>query len=354
MTTSYTIYLVNQSSKAQLFWAFLARPAVTNNPSVFANSNTNLRVAGLSSDLNSFEIPVQYVIGAGASNNAIGLNTVITSTATRNTDLQVQWDVSYATTPPLQGPTVPQSPSGESPASTVGMKTNTYRRDINETNGWYENMSFGVKTAQGFMGVTWNPEPSKTYIITPKLTFYITVGDYSSYSLADINSVSNGSAVLDTSKDFDLNNMCYVVYKNDGTWSHFKGRPPASQLSAARAQMLEFLPSGADFVGTSGPALFGNDAAIIAVDPAMIAVGPCTKVKVVDPLNGTLLTDGTGNMGLPGQGFAAKWFQADDLPRVNQRYNVSGEDSAGQFFAFTENCTRVHPGAAGFIGFFAN
>ena len=244
MPTPYMIFIVNQSSDDQLFWAFLAPPVVTNDPRVFANSNTVLSVPGLSTDLNSIQIPVQYVIGAGASNNAVGLNTVITSSATRNTNLQVLWDVNYAATPPLQGPIVPLSSSGESPARTVAMKTNKYPKELNIENGWYENMSFGVKTAQGFMGVTWSPQPNKTYTITPKLTFYITVGNYSSYSLADIDSVSNDCVALDTSQDFSLNNVCTVVYTNDGGWSHFKGRPSAELLSVAWTKALEYLPPG--------------------------------------------------------------------------------------------------------------
>ena len=88
MATEYKIYIVNASGNGQLFWAFLSEPVVSNAPNVFANSNTNLYIPGGSTNLNSFTIPVQYVIGAGASNNAVGLNTVIESSATRNTELE--------------------------------------------------------------------------------------------------------------------------------------------------------------------------------------------------------------------------------------------------------------------------
>jgi hypothetical protein len=258
MTTDYTIYLVNQSVNSQLFWAFLSAPTVSNNPQVFANSNTNLQIAGSSPDLNSFTIPVQYIIGAGASNNAVGLNIVVTSNATRNTNLQQLWDVSYATTPPNQGPTVG---TDQSSSNTLAMKTNPYDQALNRTNGWYENMSFGVKTAQGFMGVTWAPDPSKTYAITPKLVFYVSVGSYSSYSLADITSVSNSSAALDTSTDFDLNNMCTVVYSPKGEWSHFKGRPSLALLTSARAQLPHLL-SETRVAGHSGNGAIMTAAAI--------------------------------------------------------------------------------------------
>jgi hypothetical protein len=282
---TYTIYLVNQSVKSQLFWAFLSAPTVSNDPKVFANSNTNLQIAGASSDLNSFTIPVQYVIGAGASNNAVGLNILITSNATRNANLKQLWDVTYATTPPKEGPAVPQAPTGDSPVKTLAMRTNDFDQAINETNGWYENMSFGVKTAQGFMGVTWVPDPSKTYTITPKLVFYITVGDYSSYSLADINSVANSSAALDTSTDFDLNNVCTVVYIRKWDWSHFPGMPPKALLTASRAQILEFLPS---FSEESGQTDVTN---IIFGDP-ITPVATATK----GVLEGKLITIAGGNV----------------------------------------------------------
>lgn len=291
MSTKYTIYLVNQSVNSQLFWAFLSAPAVSNNPQVFANSNTSLRIAGSSGDLNSFTIPVQYVVGAGASNNAVGLNTVITSNATRNANLQQLWNVAYATTPPNEGPTVPQSPAGESPSDTLAMKTNAFDQPLNRTNGWFENMSFGVKTSDGFMGVTWVPDPSKTYTIRPKLVFYITVGDYSNYSLADINSVANDSAVLNTSTDFDLNKICTVVYSNQGQWSHFKGMPKLALLTATRAQILDLLPS---FSAESGPTevtsiIFGDPVTPVATATEGMLEGKLitiaiSNVTVIDPV----------------------------------------------------------------------
>jgi hypothetical protein len=335
MATQYTIYLVNQNINPQLFWAFLSAPVVSNNPQVFANSNTNLLIPGASPDLNNFTIPVQYVIGAGASNNAVGLNIEIRSTATRNANLEQLWQVAYATTPPNSGPTVPLTPTGESPPSTLAVRTNAFNQPLNQTNGWYENMSFGVKTAQGFMGVTWLPDPSKTYTITPKLNFYITVGDYSSYSLADINSVANSSAALNTSTDFDLNNICTVVYSGKGEWSHFKGRPTPTVLSAARAQNPLFLPEG------GGTALSGSSA--IMQFPAN---SHFTNVRVSDPQNGgyVLLTGGTGTTSEDGRVFSCGTFPENDRPEVGQNYTIAAtEDQTHTVYNDTLECT--HKGA---------
>jgi len=102
-------------------------------------------------------------------------------------------------------------------------------------------MSFGVKTGNGFMGVTWEPDPNKTYTITPTLTFYITVGNYSASSLAGIDAVSVGSAELNTATAFDFNKNCTVVYDSTGSWSHYKGLPTVGQLSAAKANIKELL-----------------------------------------------------------------------------------------------------------------
>lgn len=88
MPTNYTIYLINQSSSTQTFWCFLARPQeVASDPTVFANSSASLAIDSNDPATNSFTIPVQYVVAAGASNNAVGLNVKVNSTISQNSDL---------------------------------------------------------------------------------------------------------------------------------------------------------------------------------------------------------------------------------------------------------------------------
>lgn len=97
MTTQYTIYLINNSASTQIFWCFLARPEeLVNDAGVFANSSTNLAIAPNAGSVNTFTIPVQYIVGAGASNNAVGLNTKIDSFITKDADLGQMWDANYA------------------------------------------------------------------------------------------------------------------------------------------------------------------------------------------------------------------------------------------------------------------
>lgn len=231
---TYTIYLVNQSDNPQLFWAFLSEPEITDSQTVFANSCSNLLIPGGGTYLNSLIIPVQYFIGAGASNNAVKLNNRIEPDSVNNTNLNALWNVNYATVPPCQGPIVGNRPSGTSTPTTVAMRTNPFNQAKNQSNGWYENMSFGVMTSQGFMGVTWEPYPILTYTITPSLIFYIAVGSYSPNTLADITAISNNSAICDTQKDFSAINECTVIYSQTGTWSVNKGKPAIELLNSAR------------------------------------------------------------------------------------------------------------------------
>src|SRR5262249_61371312 len=105
MTTQYTIYLVNESAVTQVFWCFLAQPQeLASDPNVYANSSTSLAVGPFQPGYNTFTIPVQYIVGAGASNNAVGLNIQVTSSVQNNADLGQMWDANYATVPPNQGP----------------------------------------------------------------------------------------------------------------------------------------------------------------------------------------------------------------------------------------------------------
>src|SRR5699024_9444372 len=139
----------------------------------------------------------------------------------------------------------------------------------------------------------------KTYTITPKLNFYITVGDYSSSSLADINSVANNSAMLDTSIDFDLNNTCTVVYSGKGEWSHFKGRPTQELLATAKNQIWGLLPK-TQRTALSAGSEFPDDSHF-------------TNVRVSDPLNGyVLLQGGTGTTSGDGNVFSCGTFPNSD------------------------------------------
>lgn len=236
--THYKIYLLNKSTDSKQFWAFLSKPEITNTPKVFANSNTSLVIPGGSTDLNLLTIPIQYVIGAGASNNAVELDILIQSNATRNTDLGESWQVKYFTIPPYEGPIISEGDKGSVVKTSTALTTTPFNAKTNAENGWYENMSFGLKTSQGFMGVTWKPEANTTYTITPKLTFYISTGSYSSNSLADITQVSETAAKCNIDQDFDEIKECTVTYTEEGEWIVKKGRPTEQMLKSVREEFM--------------------------------------------------------------------------------------------------------------------
>jgi len=225
MTTEYTIYIVNESSSTQNFWCFLERPEeLASDPSVFANSSASLAVGSYQPGTNTFTIPVQYVVGAGASNREVGLGVKISSSVTNNANLQDAWEVDYVTVPPNQGPTM-QKLGRKSLENTIAIKSNAFDQGKNENNGWFSNMSFGIQTAQGFIGMTWSANPQQTRTLTPKLKFYVAVGSFGSNNLANWTNVSNNSAELLTPSSFKYNKTT-VTYTSDGSWIVTPGAPP--------------------------------------------------------------------------------------------------------------------------------
>lgn len=238
MANQYKIYLVNQSSSTQTFWCFLTRPQeVAGDPTVFANSSASLAIDSNDPSTNSFTIPVQYVVGAGASNNAVGLNVKVDSTISQNSDLTQVWDAVYANVPPNKGPKLTLD-SGTVGPNSLKIITNPFDQENNEANDWYANQSFGIQTAAGFMGMTWSPSPNQSRTLTPKLSFYINVGSFGSSTLADWTDVGNDAAVVSVPGSFSAG-ACTVTLLNNGKWKIVPGKP--SQL--ALMEDLPFLKS---------------------------------------------------------------------------------------------------------------
>ena len=230
MVDKYTIYVVNQSSATQTFWCFLSEPqGLTDDSGVFANSAASIAVQPNYQGLVSFVIPVQYVVGAGASNQAVGLNVEVISAISANANLGDVWQAVYAVTvPPNMGPDL-TGPAQGAPAKSIEIVTNAFDRPGNEAAGWFSNQSFGILTEAGFMGMTWSPSPSIKRTITPKLSFYVAVGDFGSNSLADWNDVSVASQVATVPNDFSTNKAT-ITYSPTGTWSIKPGAPSLSDL----------------------------------------------------------------------------------------------------------------------------
>ena len=229
MVDKYTIYVLNQSSDTQTFWCFLSEPKeLVSDPGVYANSAASIAIKPNYKGLVSFGIPVQYVVGAGASNNAVGLNVEIISAISDGANLGDVWQAVYATVPPNMGPDL-NGPAQGAPTNTIQIVSNDFDKSHNEANGWFSNQSFGILTEAGFMGMSWSPSPSIKRTITPKLSFYVAVGDFGSNSLASWNDVSVSSQVAMAPNDFSTNKAT-ITYSSTGTWSIKPGAPSISDL----------------------------------------------------------------------------------------------------------------------------
>jgi hypothetical protein len=223
MTTNYNIYVVNQMTSQQEFWCFLAAPQASITGNVYANSSAYITVVSKSTDLNSFTVPVQYVFQAGASNQAVGLNIKIQSTTSDNVNLGDQWEASFADPSLHEGPTLTNYGTA-SPAGTFQYETNSYDQSNEPIYKWYGNETFGIETAQGFIGLTWAPVANTTVTITPNLQFYIATGSFQSNTLANMTTVSNDSQLVSLN-DFDSSLNCTVTLSPSGTWSVVPGMP---------------------------------------------------------------------------------------------------------------------------------
>ncbi|PIF31486.1 hypothetical protein CLU81_1976 [Flavobacterium sp. 9] len=218
----YTIYLKNEGSDAKNFWCFLEKPVGVPDSAVFANSSATLNVVPDYGGTNKFVIPVQYSLAAGASNEEVGLGVQIETSIFRKAELKQTWEAKYATIPPNQGPELNLVQGQKSPDDTIALLSNNFNKKVNENGKWFSNMSFGIQTQNGFLGVTWSPSPDDQNTITPKFSFYIATGSFTNYELADISTISRKSAKVELS---DFKNLeATVTLTATGDWLVTPGR----------------------------------------------------------------------------------------------------------------------------------
>ncbi|MEL6143614.1 MAG: hypothetical protein AAFU67_18590, partial [Bacteroidota bacterium] len=137
-------------------------------------------------------------------------------------NLNQSWEAIYYDPAKHEGPILNEA--GSTTGGIIEVGTNAYDKTKEGPNNWYGSMSFGIESEEGFMGITWPPDPQKLYSITPKFAFYIAVGNFESNRLADINAISRtAQKVLLT--DFDETLSCTVTYLADGGWSIRPGKP---------------------------------------------------------------------------------------------------------------------------------
>ena len=221
-TTNYTIYLKNEGADGKNFWCFLEEPEGLANKDVFANSSASLYVQPNYGGINKFTIPLQYILAAGASNNAVAEGVQIDSSIVRNAQLEEVWEATYATVPPKQGPGLSIIQGAKSPEDTIGYNSNNFDKKHNQNEKWYSSMSFGIQSPNGFLGVTWSPSPGDEHTIRPKFSFFISTGSFTSYELADITTISGESAKVPWEKFENLE--ATVILTSTGTFRVESGK----------------------------------------------------------------------------------------------------------------------------------
>jgi hypothetical protein len=283
MAQTYNIYIVNQSSNTKNFWLFLKPPqALEADPGVFANSSACLTVDSQAQGTNTFGIPLQYKVGAGASNQAVGLDIAISSNVTLDAELGQAYQANYQEeVPPKKGPKLVAAGQAKDP-SQLQIISNNFDQPNNEEHGWFANMSFGIQSADGFIGMTWSPAPGDTRSILPQFSFYISTGDYDYNSLAKWTDISTKAATVKLSdfKQFS----CTVTLNGNGTWTVTPGRPP--QLSPETYLALLDSHHALSQAHASLVALAGTLGAPATAAGDKVQVDTVTNVRWSDTLEG--------------------------------------------------------------------
>lgn len=238
---NYEIYLVNRSGKEQTFWLFSDKPKELDTSEVYANSNYSIRVRNYKKGRkikDVFEISKQYGIIASASTKAVKSGTRISSSNSEEVELGQTWKASYEAPEKKMGPLL-EKLNNKRKKKNVVVKVNKFDQSKEGPNGWYSNMSFGVTSEGKYVGTSWSPLPQKKYTITPKMQFYVTVGEFESDKLADINTVSSEAATI-SEDDFNDELKTTVELLPNGDWKVRKG-PPKFEKDEIRSTSVNSL-----------------------------------------------------------------------------------------------------------------
>lgn len=194
-------------------------------------------------------------------------------------------------------------------------------------------VAIGMSGAATF-AVSVMPEDRVTF--TPHPEYWVAFGDFIRGDVLDGSRISNSVRV-----DFPPNVYAMtVIYEVGGTWTV----APTRQIDVAAADDQPVPVSGR---ADDDPAPPPPDDDLGNVPP-----GYYTKVSVIDPLSGPILSSATGIASEIR--FAVEWFDAPNLPKVAQLYNVNGYDDKNSFRYFSGKCVEVIQGAGGYIGVFEN
>lgn len=222
-TDIYNIWVINNGAAVEIFWCFLQQPEGIAGSKVYGNTDASISAIPNNPSYNSFSVPLQYSIGAGAGNQAVGLNVQINSSNLVNANINDSFSVNYANSPPNDEPSVFLDRTANC-SGTIVLNTNNYDEVNNDNFEWYESMSFGIQSEEGFLGFTWKPSPGETTLITPIFSFYIATGLFNANELVDLDTISGSAAKIDLS-DFKDFNVTVTLNADGTTWTVTSGMP---------------------------------------------------------------------------------------------------------------------------------
>jgi hypothetical protein len=224
---TYTIYIINNAVTTETFWLFLAQPILSNTQTIYANSSASVTIESNANSINRFVIPIQYLLYANGSNNAIGVNVEVDSTIIQNVQIG---DTGMATfyTEINQAPDLTLlNPSPPLANNEIGYQDNTFDPNQEIQNSWYASQGFGIQAQSGLIGTTWEALPSTTVNISPILKFYINTGNYRANQLADFTTIQNESASIETMQFSGFE--ATVTLNDNGTFTVTSGAPQNDQ-----------------------------------------------------------------------------------------------------------------------------
>jgi hypothetical protein len=230
--TAYQINLVNQTASTQTFAVFLAPPPELNQFEVFPVSSAFATVAPNQSGV-SVVLPVQYVVGAGASNVPIGPGVTVAAQVTQRTAPGESWLANYATSPPNMGPALVRAGTAVNPA-TIAIASNAFNAPANWANRWFQNQWFGMISSMGFIGMVWEPEPQQGLVLTPAPTFLVAVGGFAPYQATSWGEIAQVSTTLRVPADFTAGQATVTAAPDGGVRLVGPGEARARPKSRAR------------------------------------------------------------------------------------------------------------------------
>lgn len=233
---TYSIYVQNHTSINQTFWLFMSQPEkLSVNSKIYANSSARVTLPAKSKHVTMFEIPIQYKLGARSENKAAGLDVRVSSRNTQNVEIEQVWEAKFSTDASNMAPSLKQF-GGKAKKGEIDFLSNDFSPSEAKLNRWYPIQTFGLETGTGFVGMSWEAQPSDLVSISPNLKFFVNTGSFTANTLADYTSVKRNAAEINEDS-FDGYSVT-VTLEETGKWSVKRGRPDEFSGNLATAYIV--------------------------------------------------------------------------------------------------------------------